>query len=175
MLALPEAAQELKGDHATFTVRKKVFAYFLNSPHGDGMISVCAKVAPGDNQMLTNAQPERFYLPAYIGPRGWVALRLDAGKIDWDEGAGIGDGQLSADCAEKVGGNSAGGCMSAYVALLRGVNVGGKNKLPMKDLAAIFTRAECGGVQTYIQSGNVIFYGAGERSRRRRGGRHQGN
>jgi uncharacterized protein (DUF1697 family) len=44
-----------------------------------------------------------------------------------------------------------------HVALLRGVNVGGKNKLPMKDLARIFADAGCSDVQTFIQSGNVIF------------------
>jgi uncharacterized protein (DUF1697 family) len=44
-----------------------------------------------------------------------------------------------------------------FVALLRGVNVGGKNKLPMKDLAAMFVAAGCADVQTYIQSGNVLF------------------
>ena len=43
------------------------------------------------------------------------------------------------------------------IALLRGVNVGGKNKLSMKDLAAIFVAAGCGDVQTFIQSGNVVF------------------
>ncbi len=48
----------------------------------------------------------------------------------------------------------------SYVALLRGINVGGKNKLPMKDLAALFTDAGCGAVQTYIQSGNVVFQAA---------------
>ena len=46
---------------------------------------------------------------------------------------------------------------SANVALLRGINVGGKNKLPMKDLAAMFREAGCDDVRTYIQSGNVIF------------------
>jgi uncharacterized protein (DUF1697 family) len=44
-----------------------------------------------------------------------------------------------------------------YVALLRGINVGGKNKLPMKDLAAMFADAGCKEVRTYIQSGNVVF------------------
>ena len=47
-----------------------------------------------------------------------------------------------------------------YVALLRGVNVGGKNKLPMADLRDIFTAAGCAAVQTYIQSGNVVFEAA---------------
>jgi uncharacterized protein (DUF1697 family) len=46
---------------------------------------------------------------------------------------------------------------SIYVALLRGINLGGKNLLPMKDLAAIFVQAGCTNVRTYIQSGNVIF------------------
>ena len=44
-----------------------------------------------------------------------------------------------------------------YVALLRGINVGGHNKLPMKELSALFEKAECHSVRTYIQSGNVIF------------------
>jgi uncharacterized protein (DUF1697 family) len=46
---------------------------------------------------------------------------------------------------------------ATHLALLRGVNVGGKNKLPMKDLAALFVAAECKDVRTYIQSGNVVF------------------
>jgi uncharacterized protein (DUF1697 family) len=44
-----------------------------------------------------------------------------------------------------------------YIGLLRGINVGGKNKLPMRDLAAIFRDAGCADVTTYIQSGNVLF------------------
>jgi uncharacterized protein (DUF1697 family) len=44
-----------------------------------------------------------------------------------------------------------------YVALLRGINVGGKNKLPMKDLSAMFVEAKCADVRHYIQSGNIIF------------------
>jgi uncharacterized protein (DUF1697 family) len=44
-----------------------------------------------------------------------------------------------------------------YVALLRGINVGGKNSLPMKALAAMFEKAGCSQVATYIQSGNVVF------------------
>ena len=44
-----------------------------------------------------------------------------------------------------------------YIALLRGINVGGKNRLPMKELAALFVDAGCEDVRTYIQSGNVVF------------------
>lgn len=51
----------------------------------------------------------------------------------------------------------AAGPQSAHVALLRGVNVGGKRLLPMKELAALFVAAGCEGVRTYIQSGNVVF------------------
>jgi uncharacterized protein (DUF1697 family) len=44
-----------------------------------------------------------------------------------------------------------------YVALLRGINVGGNNKLPMNDLVGMFERAGCTAVRHYIQSGNVVF------------------
>jgi hypothetical protein len=84
-LALPETSREIYGSHAQFRVRKKTFAYFLDNHHGDGIIAITGKVLPGDNKALAEAQPRRFYLPAYIASRGWVALRLDVGKIDWDE------------------------------------------------------------------------------------------
>ncbi len=84
-LALPEVTRKDMGRHAAFLVRKKVFAYFLNDHHGDGIVSIACKALPGDNTLLAAAQPARFYLPAYVGPRGWIALRLDRGKVDWDE------------------------------------------------------------------------------------------
>ncbi len=100
-LALPEATRECSGSHATFRVRKKVFAYFLDNHHGDGIVSVCAKVLPGDNKSLVSAQPARFYLPAYIGPRGWVALRLDIGPIDWKEVAELVAGSYQLTTAKR--------------------------------------------------------------------------
>jgi predicted DNA-binding protein (MmcQ/YjbR family) len=84
-LAFPEAKRRVHGDHAAFLVRKKTFAYFLNNHHGDGIVAVTCKVMPAENAALVAAQKNRFYLPAYIGPKGWVALRLDIGKIDWGE------------------------------------------------------------------------------------------
>jgi predicted DNA-binding protein (MmcQ/YjbR family) len=84
-LKLPEASRKIYGSHAQFLVRKKTFAYFLDNHHGDGIIAITGKVLPGDNKALAEAQPKRFYLPAYVASKGWVALRLDVGKIDWDE------------------------------------------------------------------------------------------
>ena len=84
-LALPEATRQRHEDYASFLVGKKIFAYYLDNHHGDEIVAVTCKVLPGDNVALATADPGRFYLPAYIGSRGWVALRLDAGKIDWDE------------------------------------------------------------------------------------------
>lgn len=83
--ALPEVSFELAGKHASYQVRKKTFAYYLNDHHGDGIIAICAKVLPGDNTALIAAKPAKFYMPAYIGPRGWVALRLDIPGVDWNE------------------------------------------------------------------------------------------
>ena len=84
-VALPEAMRQNKGSHASFLVRKKTFAYYLDNHHGDGIVAVTCKVLPGDNVRLVASDPKRFYLPAYIGPKGWVALRLDLEEIDWDE------------------------------------------------------------------------------------------
>jgi len=84
-LALPEATRRIYGSHAQFLVRKKTFAYFLDNHHEDGIVAVTCKVMPGENNALVAAQPRRFYLPAYVASRGWVALRLDIGKVDWAE------------------------------------------------------------------------------------------
>ena len=84
-LALPEATVERQGTHASFRVRNKVFAYFLNDHHGDGVVSLCWKAELGENEELAQADPKRFFVPAYIGHRGWAAVRLDVGKVDWEE------------------------------------------------------------------------------------------
>ena len=87
-LALPESLREDTGDHANFSVRGKKFAYYLNNHHRDGIVSVCCKAVPGEGEMLLS-DTNRFYKPAYIGPRGWVGFRLDRGEIDWDIVAGL--------------------------------------------------------------------------------------
>ncbi len=84
-LALPEARREDKASHAAFLVGKKTFAYYLNDHHGDNIISVSCKVLPGENQFLVQSDPGRFYLPAYIGSRGWIALRMDLATLNWSE------------------------------------------------------------------------------------------
>jgi|SRR5947209_19875091 len=84
-LGLSETTSQRHGSHAAFLVRKKKFAYYLNNHHGDGIVALACKVGPGDNQLLVKAQPDRFYLPAYLASRGWVAPRLDGPEIDWDE------------------------------------------------------------------------------------------
>jgi hypothetical protein len=84
-LALPETTREVLGPHDSFRVAKKVFVYFLDNHHGDNIVGIACKSLPGDNLRLIAADPRRFYMPAYVGPRGWVGLRLDLGKIDWKE------------------------------------------------------------------------------------------
>lgn len=84
-LALPEAVRQDHDRHATFLVRDKKFAYYLVDHHGDGVVGVCCRAAPGLNGALIASDPARFYMPAYVGPRGWVGLRLDLDEIDWAE------------------------------------------------------------------------------------------
>jgi hypothetical protein len=82
-LTFPEAELEPDGRHATFRVRKKVFAYFLDNHHGDGIISVCVKSDKAENAALIRKDPKHYYSPAYIGPRGYLGVRLDVARPDW--------------------------------------------------------------------------------------------
>src|SRR5260370_37746264 len=84
-LGFAEATRVDPGSHAQVLAKKKTFAYFLDNHHGDGIVSICCKVLPGDNTSLVKSDAKRFYLPAYIGSRGWVAYRLDLGNVDWEE------------------------------------------------------------------------------------------
>lgn len=87
--ALPGVERAESGDHDIYRVRGKVFAYFLDDHHGDGIVAVCVKGELGENTDRARRDPGRFYLPAYIGPRGWFGLRVDRGRIDWAEVAEV--------------------------------------------------------------------------------------
>ena len=49
------------------------------------MIALNCKVLPGDNTALIAANPKKYFMPAYVGHRGWVGLRLDVGRVNWEE------------------------------------------------------------------------------------------
>ncbi len=59
-LALPGTVRENMESHAAFKVGKKVFGYFLNDHHGDGIVSICCRTLPGDNERLISASPRKF-------------------------------------------------------------------------------------------------------------------
>jgi hypothetical protein len=83
--ALRESVCERRSKHATYRVGKKAFAYFLDNHHGDGIVAVCFKMDKGANAKLAKADPKHFYVPAYIGARGWVGMRLDLKRVDWKD------------------------------------------------------------------------------------------
>jgi hypothetical protein len=60
----------------------------LTNHHGDGRLAIWCAAAPGMQAMLVEADPERFFVPPYVGHRGWLGFRLDR-KLDCDELAGI--------------------------------------------------------------------------------------
>jgi hypothetical protein len=82
-LALPEAARKDSGSHAAFLIRDQTFAYFLDDHHGDGIVLFTCKAQTDENASPAD-QPTPLCLPADIGPKGWIALRLDRREIDWD-------------------------------------------------------------------------------------------
>lgn len=82
---LPEVNHDTVGDgHIAFRVRKKIFAYYLLDHHGDGMIAFCCKSNLSEQRRLIRSDAETFFMPAYLGPRGWIGIRLDLEDVDWE-------------------------------------------------------------------------------------------
>jgi hypothetical protein len=71
---LPEATVTTHDRHLGFQVRGRTFAWFVDDEHGDGRVAVLCKAPPGENRGLVASDPHRFYLPRYVGSRGWVAI-----------------------------------------------------------------------------------------------------
>jgi predicted DNA-binding protein (MmcQ/YjbR family) len=80
-LALPEATEKEAWGDPTFRVRDKIFAM---EKRGDGRVSLWCKAPEGSQAVLVGADPERFFVPPYVGHKGWIGMRLDR-KPDWDE------------------------------------------------------------------------------------------
>jgi hypothetical protein len=91
-LALPEATEQAgSGAMTSFRVQGKVFAWYLDNHHGDGRIALWCKAPPGVQPALVGSEPERFFVPPYVGHHGWVGVWLDVAveRIDWDDLAEI--------------------------------------------------------------------------------------
>ena len=88
-LALPETTERPSHGSPTWFIRdKRSFVTLVDDHHGDGRFAIWCAAPPGDQQLLVDADPERFFVPPYVGHRGWLGVRLDRGT-DWNELAGI--------------------------------------------------------------------------------------
>lgn len=88
-LDLPETTERLSHGAPTFFVRdKKTFVMFHDDHHGDGRLALWCAAPPGVQGLMVDEDPRRFFVPAYVGHRGWLGLRLDI-DVDWDEVAQV--------------------------------------------------------------------------------------
>ena len=88
-LALPETSERPSHGSPTFFVRgKRAFLMVLTNHHGDGRFAIWCAAPDGLQPMLVDADSERFFVPPYVGGRGWLGVRLDRG-VHWGELAGI--------------------------------------------------------------------------------------
>ncbi|MCW0234815.1 MAG: MmcQ/YjbR family DNA-binding protein [Ferrovibrio sp.] len=84
-LALPEAEERETWEIPTYRIRGKIFA--LESAI-EGRRAVWCKPQPGSQEVLVGADPGRFFVPPYLGHKGWVGMWLDkteAGRVNWSE------------------------------------------------------------------------------------------
>jgi hypothetical protein len=90
-LALPDTTERLSHGEPTFFVRdKKTFVMYADHHHDD-RLAFWAAAPDGYQRMLVEAEPDRFFVPPYVGVRGWIGVRLDV-PVDWDEIAAIVEG-----------------------------------------------------------------------------------
>lgn len=79
-LSLPNTAEKIaRGHQPVITVGGKNFCIFWRA---DARPNVCFTAAPGVQDLLVRRDSERYFVPAYMGVRGWIGVRLD-GKVDW--------------------------------------------------------------------------------------------
>jgi hypothetical protein len=78
---LPEATEGVTVHHPSLKIRDKTIVMFAD---GDDRPALWIKAAPGIQQELVATDPERFFIPPYVGPKGWVGVRLDR-AVDWTE------------------------------------------------------------------------------------------
>ena len=85
-LAFPEAHEVEAWGAPTFRVRNKLFAMYASPEdhHGAGRPAVWCKAAPGNQELMIQMAPRRFFAPPYVGPSGWIGVWLD-GTVDWKE------------------------------------------------------------------------------------------
>ena len=86
--ALPDTSERLSHGAPTFWGGKRTFASFALNHHGDGRVALWCKQPPGVQEALVEADPAIFFVPPYVGPSGWVGIRLD-GKVNWGVVAGL--------------------------------------------------------------------------------------
>ncbi len=88
-LSLPEATEGAGVAEVTFRVRGKIFVMYHDDHHGDGRLAIWCKAAHGEQEALVASDPERYFVPPYVGPRGWIGYRLDVRQPDWEEVRGL--------------------------------------------------------------------------------------
>ncbi len=83
--AFPEVSERLSHGTPSWFIRgKKTLAMFADDHHGDGILGIWCPAFPGVQEELIEQEPDRFFRPPYVGPAGWVGVRLDR-AVDWDE------------------------------------------------------------------------------------------
>jgi predicted DNA-binding protein (MmcQ/YjbR family) len=80
-LSLPEATEKEAWGDPTFRVRDKIFAM---EKRGDGRVSVWLKAPEGFRDLIVGADPAAYFVPPYVGHKGWIGIRLDR-RPDWQD------------------------------------------------------------------------------------------
>src|SRR5262245_62022797 len=97
-VSFPEVEEEVSHGMASFRLKGggKTFAYYTVNHHGDGRVALWLSSPPGAQEIHTQGEPKYFFVPPYVGPKGWLGVHLNKG-LSWKRVA-----VLAREAYEKV-------------------------------------------------------------------------
>lgn len=81
-LSFPETSEKEAWGSPTFRVKNKMFAMYMDNHHGDGRVALWCNTDADERDALVAGDSDRFFVPPYMGPRGWLGVRLDK-RLGW--------------------------------------------------------------------------------------------
>jgi predicted DNA-binding protein (MmcQ/YjbR family) len=83
-LSFPETSEKEAWGGPTFRVKDKMFVMYMDNHHGDGRVALWCNADADERDALVAGDSNRFFVPPYMGPRGWLGMRLDK-RLGWKQ------------------------------------------------------------------------------------------
>lgn len=100
-LSFPETSEKEAWGGPTFRVKDKMFVMYMDDHHGDGRLALWCKADADDRDALVAGDPRRFFVPPYVGPKGWLGVRIDK-RIAWSRVSALAEQSFRLAAPQRV-------------------------------------------------------------------------